>query len=217
MAAFYSSSRPWLIPEDMPIRMAHVHLARVPGHVGRRPRDLEALLDAPRVRGVDIVDPNRHPDRFLSSFVGLRAERRAIRNAPTAALAVQAQKDLALARAHAAERRRGSPSHAFFQPSFSNHSNVCCMSETFRMGVSRLACISLAPSLQRSAESDQRSQARIASLSIVSTNARLARHPAGLGELASRLYLSAVSKQRLMPVMITTCGADRGSAALKYP
>ena len=62
-----------------------------------------------------------------------------------------------------------------------------------------------------------RSQARIASLSIVSISARLARHPEGLGELASMLYLSAVSKQRLMPVMITTCGADRGSAALKYP
>jgi hypothetical protein len=64
---------------------------------------------------------------------------------------------------------------------------------------------------------DQRSQARIASWSIVSTSARLARHLERFGELASRLCLSAVSKQRLIPLMITTCGADRGSAALKYP
>jgi hypothetical protein len=35
--------------------------------------------------------------------------------------------------------------------------------------------------------------------------------------LASRLYLSAVSKQRLMPVMIRTCGADLGNVVLKYP
>ena len=55
-----------------------------------------------------------------------------------------------------------------------------------------------------------RSHARIASLSIVSTRARLARHPAGLGSLAARLYLSATSKQRVMPVMSTTCGAERG-------
>jgi hypothetical protein len=33
-------------PEDMPVRMSHVHLANVPRHVGWRPGDFEALLKA---------------------------------------------------------------------------------------------------------------------------------------------------------------------------
>lgn len=58
-------------------------------------------------------------------------------------------------------------------------------------------------------------QALSASLSSVSIRARLARQPAGDGEFASRLYLLAVSKQRVIGVMITTCGVERGSDVLK--
>ena len=65
-------------------------------------------------------------------------------------------------------------------------------------------------------ESAYRTQALGAALSSVSISARLARHPAGDAEFASRLYLLAVSKQREIGVMITTCGADRGSALLNY-
>ena len=39
--------------------------------------------------------------------------------------------------------------------------------------------------------------------------------PRGRREFASRLYLLAVSKQRVIAVMMTTCGVDRGSALLK--
>ena len=62
---------------------------------------------------------------------------------------------------------------------------------------------------------NQRSRALTAAMSSVSTSARFARQPAGDGELASRLYLSAVSKHRATPVMMITCGADRGAALLK--
>jgi hypothetical protein len=50
---------------------------------------------------------------------------------------------------------------------------------------------------------------------MVSIKARFARHPAGDGELASRLYLLEVSKQRATGVMMTTCGDDRGNVLLK--
>ena len=63
----------------------------------------------------------------------------------------------------------------------------------------------------------QRSHARIAALSTVSIRARLAAHPAGDAELASRLFLSLVSKQRAILVTIRTCGADFGRVLLKYP
>jgi hypothetical protein len=61
-----------------------------------------------------------------------------------------------------------------------------------------------------------RSQALSAALSRDSINARLARHPAGDGAFASRLFGSAVSKHRATGVMMSTCGADRGSVLLKY-
>jgi len=65
-------------------------------------------------------------------------------------------------------------------------------------------------------ESRQRSQARSASLSIVSMSSRLAAQPLGPGSRASRLPGLAVSKQRAMPVMTMTWGAERGNARLKY-
>jgi hypothetical protein len=59
----------------MPIRMAHVHFANVPGHVGRGPGDLKALLKAMLVDGINIVDPDRHSNTFVSGFVAFGAER----------------------------------------------------------------------------------------------------------------------------------------------
>jgi hypothetical protein len=35
--------------------MPHMHLAHVPGHVGWRPRDVEALLDASCVNSIDVI------------------------------------------------------------------------------------------------------------------------------------------------------------------
>src|SRR5215471_7765400 len=93
--------------------MAHVHLASVPGHVGGRPCHLDALLNAAAVNGVDVVDPDRHPDRLLGGLVRLRAERHRLVATSAAALPALAEEDLALARAHAAECGRGAPVPTF--------------------------------------------------------------------------------------------------------
>src|SRR5438552_5309587 len=43
--------------ENVPVRVADVHLAGVPRHVGRRPGDIEALLNAALVNHVNVVNP----------------------------------------------------------------------------------------------------------------------------------------------------------------
>src|SRR5215831_10111583 len=98
----------------MTVGMPHVHFANVPGHVGRRPRHFQALLDAAPVYGVDIVYPDRHPHGLLGGLVRLRAERHRLAAAAAAALPALAEKDLALPGAHAAERRWRAPVPAFF-------------------------------------------------------------------------------------------------------
>src|SRR5947209_14736772 len=74
--------------------MTHMHLAHVPWLVGGRPGDLEALLDAVAMDGVDVIDPDRHPHSLIAA---------------AAALAVLAQEDLGLARADPSERWRLAP------------------------------------------------------------------------------------------------------------
>src|SRR6266850_1860500 len=62
-------------PEDVPIGMPHVHLARVPRMVRWRPGDFDALREAVLMDRVDVVDPDRHPDAFVSRLVAVLAER----------------------------------------------------------------------------------------------------------------------------------------------
>src|SRR5262249_24726455 len=83
--------------EDMPVRVPHVHLPNIPCHVGRRPSDLESLLNAALVDGVNIVYPDLHPYAFVGRFIAFRAERHLDRALPTTTLTVLAQKDLAIA------------------------------------------------------------------------------------------------------------------------
>src|SRR6266540_2003165 len=52
-------------PEDVAVGMAHVHLADAPRHVGRRPGDVETLLEAVPMDGVDVVHPDRHPGTLV--------------------------------------------------------------------------------------------------------------------------------------------------------
>ena len=42
--------------EDVAVRMANVHFADVPGHIGGRERDVEARGDAGAVNGVHVID-----------------------------------------------------------------------------------------------------------------------------------------------------------------
>src|ERR1043166_5626856 len=89
--------------------MPHVHLAHVPRHVRGRPRDLQPLLDAAALDGVDVVDPDRHPHALVAALVPLGAEcHQRVALAPPA-LPVLAEEDLAVAGRDGAERRRGAP------------------------------------------------------------------------------------------------------------
>src|SRR5262249_15604511 len=81
-------------PEDVPVRMPHVHLAHFPRLVGRRKGHLDSLGQAMLIEGVDVIDPDRHPDAVLAAL---------------AALIALAEEDLAPAGADAAEGRRIAP------------------------------------------------------------------------------------------------------------
>src|SRR5688572_6448686 len=51
--------------EDVSVWVPHVHLANIPRHVGRRPGDLETLIKAALVDGVDVIHPDRHPHALV--------------------------------------------------------------------------------------------------------------------------------------------------------
>src|SRR3954468_20764664 len=91
----------------MPVRMPHVHLAHAPRLVRRRPGDLDPLLDAVAVDGIDVVDPDRHPDALVP--VVIDAECRRYIALAAAALTILTKEDLAVTGADAAERRRIAP------------------------------------------------------------------------------------------------------------
>jgi hypothetical protein len=107
--------------EHVAVGMPHVHLAGVPRHIRRRPCDLDALLDAALVHFVDVVDPG--PNVFGNP----------VRPRPPCP---PSHKKISESSQHTPPNVGGVPqSHAFFQPSFSNHSKLCFKSETFRIGV----------------------------------------------------------------------------------
>src|SRR5438270_11997303 len=91
----------------MSVRMPHVHLTYAPRLVGRRPGDLDSLLQAVPVDRVDVIDPDRHPHAFVRRPV--HAERGREIALAAAALAIEAEKNFALAGMDAAERRWVAP------------------------------------------------------------------------------------------------------------
>src|SRR5271155_1149290 len=94
----------------MPIRMAKVHLADVPRHIGGRKCDLQPGGDAMLVHLVHVVHPDRHPDALVAFFVSVPLKRGGVRAAAAASLRSLAKKDACfLTRSHRAERRRRSP------------------------------------------------------------------------------------------------------------
>src|SRR5688572_4464176 len=102
--------------EDMTIRVTHVHLADAPWHVGRRPRDVETLLAAVPMDGVDIVHPDRHPDTLVGRLVAVGTEGHLHTTVATAALGALTQEDLAPAGANAPEGGRLAPVPSFLPP-----------------------------------------------------------------------------------------------------
>ena len=97
------------------------------------------------MHGIDIVDPNRHPRALVGGVVPFRTER-----ALELALAATALGVLTQEISHSPEQTPPKPggvphSQPFVHPSFSNQAKLCCISETFRIGVSRLASIRFPP------------------------------------------------------------------------
>ena len=60
--------------EDVPIGMAHMHLAHVPRLVRRRPGYFKSLCQAVLIDSVHVIYLDRHPDTLVRRFVTLRAE-----------------------------------------------------------------------------------------------------------------------------------------------
>jgi hypothetical protein len=99
----------------VPIRVAEVELADVPRLVGRRVGDLQAFGDRALVRGVDVVDPDRHPRALVGLLPGVGAGRRGLA-AAAAALPVAAQEDLEVAGDDRAEVDRAGVRAAPLEP-----------------------------------------------------------------------------------------------------
>lgn len=51
--------------EDVTVGVTQMHLAKAPGHVGRRPRNLEALRQAVLINGIHIVNHDANPRAFV--------------------------------------------------------------------------------------------------------------------------------------------------------
>src|SRR5437899_877169 len=98
----------------MAVRMANVHFADVPFHIGRRPGHVEALFKAFFVNRIDIVDPNRHPDAAFLAIVASRAEGHRHIALAAATLAIQAKKYLTFTRTDTTECRRVAPVPTLF-------------------------------------------------------------------------------------------------------
>jgi hypothetical protein len=96
--------------EHVAIRMAKVHLADIPWHIGGRKCDLQPGGDAVLVHLVHVVHPDRHPDALVALFVSVLLKRGDVRAASAASLRPLTKKDASfLTRSNRAERRRCSP------------------------------------------------------------------------------------------------------------
>ena len=128
----------------MAVRVPDVHLANIPGHVGWRPRDVETLFEAAPVDGVDVIDPDGPiPRSLVSRVVALWAETSGSRALlPRPPWAFSQRKISALVAADPTKVGRKSPTPMpSSTPSFSNQEKLCWISDTLRIGVSRVTCM----------------------------------------------------------------------------
>lgn len=75
----------------MAVGVADVEFADVPGAVGGRHSDLDVVGEAVLMDGVDVIDPDRHPDAFV---VVVGGEGFGVRAFAAAALSVMTKEDL---------------------------------------------------------------------------------------------------------------------------
>src|SRR5690242_10883098 len=102
----------------MAVRVAEVHLADVPGHIGWRKSDIQAGGHALAVNLINVVHPDRHPRALVGRLVSVWSKRGSVRPLTSTALASLAEKDLAFAGANRAESRRRSPVPALLPAPF---------------------------------------------------------------------------------------------------
>src|SRR3954470_23486503 len=97
-------------PEHVAIGMAKVHLANIPGPIGRRKGDFQPGGAAPLVHLVHVVHPDRHPDALICLFISVLLKRGGVRAAAAASLCPLTKKDASyLARSNRAKCWRRSP------------------------------------------------------------------------------------------------------------
>ena len=73
-------------PEHVAIRMAKVHLADIPRHIGGWKCDLQPGGHALLVQLVHVVHPDRHPDALIALFVSVLLKRGGVCAAAAASL-----------------------------------------------------------------------------------------------------------------------------------
>ena len=120
-------------PEHVAIRMAEVHLADVPRHIGGRECDLQPGGHALLVHLVHVVHPDRHPDALVALFVSVLLKRGGV---CAAAAGLPAPPDKERCKFPYPIQPRQT-SEAFPSP----HATVLAMSDTFNIGVKPLASI----------------------------------------------------------------------------
>ena len=129
----------------MPIRVTHVNLAQAPWHVGRRPRDFEFLRQAILIDRVHIIHQDTQPRTLVGGLVAFRAEGHFGGAFATSPLPVLAEKDRAFRGADSSEVRWIAPVPCFLPPELLEPLKLSRILETFKMGVSRLACMAAIP------------------------------------------------------------------------
>src|SRR5215470_19568591 len=83
--------------KHVPVRMAQMHFAHVPRHVGRRERDVQPGGLALPVDFIHVRNPHRHPSALVGGFVAVRSEGGDVRSAAASPLPSLTKKNLALA------------------------------------------------------------------------------------------------------------------------
>jgi hypothetical protein len=95
--------------KNVAVRMPHVHLANIPGHICRREYNLNSSSHALLVGFVNVIHPHGHPHALVRRFVSARAKCRNIRSLAAAPLPSPAKKNLAFTGPDRAESGRHTP------------------------------------------------------------------------------------------------------------
>src|SRR5947199_8464645 len=93
----------------MAVGMSHVHFPHVPRHVRRRPRHLNALLNALFIDGIHVLDPPTHPAAFVLRLVLEPSAGASVLPFSASPLAAATHKHLAGAGANGAKSLRVAP------------------------------------------------------------------------------------------------------------